>query len=461
MKNITAKILPAIASLTFVITSAATPVLAANYLDRKEWKWTVSSNCSPEGDITGVEGLYDGDVNTCWHSNYHAESGSAERINPHWIMIDRGTDTSPFDGLAYTPRQLTSNTSCTSYYVYLRDNDLSNTPSNSASAIVQRLGSPDAEGSWDGTSEEQFVQFEKTSNARYILFVNLTSASSNSAACAEMNLFSGSGTPSQKAYNAIKITPADSSEPHRIAINGSRLTMSMNFGYIRMSNSDITIEYAPSEVERFNFEHYDFNDGSLYAGTKKDVLTSRFNLNVLPRQGQCEAFNSVTLSAEGGLETRVNPAVTEPIRFYSGSNPVLTVMPSELGALASGTDYVITGVGAETDGNYSMTIPAELFIEPDGARSEAAEINWTVNLSAIESVKANDDCPTLTLSHNNGRLTVGGITGADSVNLISTSGAVVMTAKVTSGGTATLTVGSLARGVYLLNVNNTTLKIIL
>ncbi|MDE6366866.1 MAG: T9SS type A sorting domain-containing protein, partial [Muribaculaceae bacterium] len=60
-----------------------------------------------------------------------------------------------------------------------------------------------------------------------------------------------------------------------------------------------------------------------------------------------------------------------------------------------------------------------------------------------------------------GRLTVGGITDANTVSLINTAGITVVTATVSPSGTAVINTGALGRGVYLLNVNTTTLKIIL
>lgn len=455
--------LQAIAALGAVFAGGSANAYATDYLDRSGWIWYASSTCAAESpDIAGLEGIHDNNINTCWHSNYHAESGTAERTNPHWIMIDRGSDTSEFDGLAFTPRQNTTNTACTSYYVYARSYDMRSTPASSVTAIVQALGAPDESGSWAESTDEKFIQFEKASTARYILFVNITSANSNSAACAEMNLFKGkpgSSGGSSGSFNAIKITPMVSATPHRIAINGNELTMSAGYGYIRMSNSDITIEYSPAEVARMNFENYDFGNES-YIGPKKDVLTATFGLTASPAPGKTDHLGSVTLSGADGTAMRLNPEVNEPIRFMHGSTLMRAIEPSELPLLASGNSFIISDLPATADGNYSMRVPASLFIEPDGARSEATDFNWTLGESgAIESVAA--DCPTLTLSHSEGRLTVGGITDANTVSLINTAGVTVVTAAVSPSGTAVINTGALGRGVYLLNVNTTTLKIIL
>lgn len=443
-------------------TLAAAPCAsAAGYLDRSAWSWKSSSICAAEGDITGLEGLYDGDVTTCWHSNWHAESGSAERSNPHWVMIDRGTDSSQFYGLAYTPRQESVNQACTSYYIYLRDTDLSSTPATSVTDIVNTLGSPDASGTWEATLDEKFAIFDKPSTARYILFVNVASYNSSSAACAEMNLTTDSEVnPGTNAYNAIKITPVKGRD-HRIAICGNELTMSMSFGYIRMSNSDITIEYAPEEVERFSFERYEFDNDATYAGSKKDILSETFSLATNPAPGKVESLTDIRISAAGGLETRINPSASEAVKVCGNDGSVIrSIAPQEL-AIA-GTDYVIGGVNATESGTYSLAVPAELFIEPDGARSEALNAEWTIadqEQDAIEAIKA--DCPTLTLRHVGGNLIVGGIISSKSVALVNTSGAIMVTAKVNAEGTAVLPVGSLAKGVYLLSINETTLKIII
>jgi len=440
---------------------AATPAAGTNYLDRSAWSWKASSTSVADGDITGIGGICDDNVNTCWHSNWHAAAGSPERSNPHWVMIDRGTDRTKFNGLAYIPRQSSVNQACTSYYIYLSDTDMSSTPASSADDIISALGAPDASGSWEGTSAEKFATFDKESDARYILFVNLTSLNSSSAACAEMNLFSGTGGGSTtNAYNAIRITPADGSTPHRIAIKGTELTMSMSYGYIRMSNSDITIEYDPTEVGRFNFERYTFDADASYTGTKKDVLSETFGLNVTPAAGQLTELTDITISPAGGMTTRLNPAVTESIRLTGGDTIVREVTPDGIAAIASGTDYILSAVNATAPGTYTLTIPAGLLIEPDGARSEAIDMSWTINTGQDTIEELDADCPTLTISHSGGNLIVGGITDASEVALVNTAGITVMTAPVSSG-TATLPVAGLAKGVYLLSINQTTLKIIL
>lgn len=451
-----------------LLIAASLSASAQTYLDRSGWTWSASSACAAaDNDIAaGLSGICDDNPQTCWHSNWHAASGTPERSNPHWVMIDRGSDRTPFTGLAYTPRQSTPNQACTSYYIYLSNTDLSSAPASSASDITDALGEPDASGSWEGSTAEKFVTFKEESTARYILFVNLTSLSSSSAACAEMNLLADAGGVIVTPFNAVRITPADGSAPHRIAVRGSELSLSMHLGYIRLSNSDITIEYSPAEISRFNLEKYNFgSDATAYDGPKKDILTSTFPLAISPAEGELTAgISEITLSTPGFPATRLNPEVTESIRFTGGDALIRAIPPTELPALAVGPDYVISGLTATAPGSYALTVPAALFIEPDGARSEAARFSWTLpdpnaGQDAIESIAA--DCPTLTVSHSGGNLTIGGITATPEVALIDAAGRTVMTARVSSGGSATLRVGSLPRGVYLLSLNQSTLKIIL
>lgn len=261
----------------FILGATISASAEEGYLDRSKWKWFSSSICEPytDTDIRGLEGLYDGDPTTCWHSNYRAAAGTAERSNPHWIMIDRGTDTSEITAISYLPRQNSVNQACTSYYIYLADRDLGSCPATSAADILSAMGTPDVSGIWEASLEEKTAKLEKPCSARYILFVNVTSVNSSSAACAEFNLIgpngSGGGTPATDAYNAVRILPADGSAPHQIAIQGDALTFTMQNGYIRMANSDIIVEYLPEEISAFKFIHYDFPADKSYIGDRDDV----------------------------------------------------------------------------------------------------------------------------------------------------------------------------------------------
>lgn len=450
--------------LLLSIIAAVVPASATNYLNRSGWKWSSSSICAAgtDSDIAGLGGMYDGDRNTCWHSNYLADSGTPERSNPHWVQIDRGSDNSTFNGLAYLPRQSSDKTACTRCYIYLRDTDMSSTPATSEQDITSALGAPDYIGMWSRDSQEKFAEFEKPSNARYILFVNVESNNSSSAACAEMNLFTGKPTEGggggeSKAFNAIRITPKGSSTPHRIAIKGGTLAMSMNFDYIRLSNSDITVEYPMTEVEKFNFENYNFGDES-YIGDKQDVLTSRFEVTVSPAAGRITALNEITIGFPGSV--RVNPAAESGISVTRGAETILSLEPQALETYKVGEGYAFTGLGATVHGEYTMVIPEELFISADGSRSEAVNHVWLIGdeQEAIDEIKA--DCPTVTFAREGSILTVGGITGASEATIYDLDGRRMLSAPVVNGR-ARFDVKNIAKGAYLLNINSTTLKILL
>lgn len=254
-----------------LMAAAALPAAATDYLDRTGWSWSTSSEL-PSGydyDVSGLAGICDGDASTCWHSNYLAQSGTPERSNPHWIMIDRGSDSKPFYGLSYLTRQSTLNQCCTEYMIYLSDSDMSSAPATSVEDIISALGTPDYRNSLSPTSEEIVINFDKASTARYILFVNVSSNASSSAACAEMNLVAGAGAPAG-TFNALRIYPADGSDVHYIAIDGANLSFSLVNGRARFGNSQITVEYDPAEFARVEFDNYEFTD-SLYVGPKVDI----------------------------------------------------------------------------------------------------------------------------------------------------------------------------------------------
>lgn len=255
------------------------PALADGYLDRSGWEWYASSICANEQDITGLDGIHDGDPSTCWHSNYHAGNGTPERSNPHWVMIDRKDDKSQITALSYLPRTSgDGRTTCTQYAIYLSDSSLENTPADSYQSILDELGDPDYEGKLTGgVFDEQIIELTKGSLARYILFVNVNSNGSSSAACAEMNLIGPDGTGS--AQNPVQPTADVNSiliatkggQNHRIAIDGDNLSLSMSGTWLRLANSQLTVEYSMSEVTHFKAEKYAWPDNVAYEGTKTDV----------------------------------------------------------------------------------------------------------------------------------------------------------------------------------------------
>lgn len=442
------------------------PARADEYLSRDIWKWSASSICDPDGqDIAGLDGIHDDNSYTCWHSNFHAENGTPERSNPHWVMIDRGSDTTPFYGISYLPRQSTINTCCTGYLVYLSDTDLSDTPATSVTDIMAKLGSPDYSGSWTASFDEKFVAFTKSTTARYILFVNVSSNSSSSAACAEMNLLAkkhSEGGGDGGAFNAVKITPADGSTPHRIAIDGTNLSISMSGTAVHMSNSGITVEYEPEEIANFTFENYDFEEGEFYTGTKRDIYDNPFDLTVTPADGELFELTQFTISAALGALPTPNPSCEENIVLRRGKTARRNISVAKMAEYATEDAYVVTGLHESTLGEYTLTIPEGFFIDAIGCRSNPLVVNWTLVEdpdSAIEEVKAADDCPTLLLRRDGSDLIVGGVTASQYVTLVSASGVTAARVPVSGHGVAIIPVGSLAHGVYLLNANNTTIKI--
>lgn len=460
--------------------AAAMPAAAQEYLDRSAWKWSASSICAPENDdIAGLEGIHDGNINTCWHSNWHAESGTPERSNPHWVLIDRGSDATPFYGLAYTPRQNSVNNACTSFMIYLRDEDLSSTPATSAEDIVAALGSADYSGAWEGSTDEKFANFNKPSTARYVLFVNVSSHSSSSAACAEMNLlakkYNGGGSAGSEPFNAVRITPADGSAPHRIAIDGTALNISMSGSAIHMGNSGITVEYSTAEVAHFTFENYEFEAEQLYQGTKRDIYDNPFDLTVTPAEGELTELTEVTIASAVGALPAPNPACEGNVTIRRGKITRRTISTARMSEYATADAYVISGLTETTPGDYSLTIPEGFFLDSEGCRSNPLEIHWTMvekpvepdpgpdqpggDQDAIDEVEA--DCPTLTLSRDGANLIVGGVTLSPRVTLVSTSGTTVADVPVSARGVAIIPVGSLAKGIYLLTANQTTLKLTL
>lgn len=504
----------------------ATPALsAADYLDRSAWSWATSSECQAEEDITGLMGIYDGNTSTCWHSNYHAASGTPERTNPHWVMIDRRTDSSLVYGLAYVPRQSNGDnpaTACTEYALFFSDRTFEGTTAASYDAIVSELGSPDVTGSWAGDATEKFVIFEKPVSARYILFVNISSNGSNSAACAEMNLLGkgGSGVvdPNNPGYNAIKIVTA-AGDSHRIAIDGEQLAFSMADGNIRMGNSAITVEYAMDEVKYFKPEQYDFEAEEFYNGPKTDIYFQPVEVVLDIESLTLEEGQSAVLTAT------VTNAPDEAETIWSSSDETVATVDShgKVTAVAPGTSIVTVACGdASAECRLTVTakpiVPVEISITPESVTIEEGKtfrltatvlngsasdrIIWNCSDMAVVTVDADGlltavapgtavvtaqcgdasaqcditvtaaphqgedgidapSTPTLTLRREGESLVVGGITAGRVVALFSLGGVKVSEAPVSDDGTAVLTVGSLPRTTYLLSVSGLTLKITL
>lgn len=437
----------------------------SQYLDRESWTWSASSICQPEDDIVGLKGIADEDPFTCWHSNYRAETGTPERANPHWVMIDRGTDASEFFGISYLPRQSQINTHCLEYMVYFSDEDMSQTPATTVEDIKAFLGEPDLAGAWDQNYNEKTAVTRKASTARYILFVNCSSYASSSAACAEFNLLAQQqalpGLP-----NAVKITPADGSEPHRIAIDGTNLNISMAGTAIHMSNSGITIEYTPEEVSFFSFEQFTFEENSLYSGSKSDIYENPFDLAVTPASGDITKFSDITITAAMGAVPTVNPAANRNVTIHRGKLARRTVSPTKMPEYATENGFVIPALSDTVLGEYTLTIPEGFFIDSTGSRNNELVVVWNLiedsddgngDLDAIEEVTS--DCPTITFKRSGNDLIVGGVTLSRYVTLTNMAGITVAKVAVSGHGVAVIPLGNLTRGVYLLNANNKTIKL--
>lgn len=475
-----------LASAMAAVAALGAAAADGDYLDRSGWTWSTSSDCTPEEDIKGIDAIHDGDAETVWHSNYHADSSSPERSCPHWVMIDRGSDTTPFYGLSNLPRNLGPNTACTSYLIYVSDSPFGTVPSDSQASIESSLGQAQYSGTWTGDISEKFCVFDKASTARYILFVHLESYSSRSAACAEMNLLTRQGANGNQGdsstFNALKITNIDGTE-HRIAIDGQNLRISMNADAIRLGNSGITVEYSPAEVNQFTFENYVFDENDpFYFGTKTDALTKKtFNLTVEPADGATVGIlREVRIFPPAGALPSINPDCKLPVNIRRDNNKwSLDVTGTELASMASETDgcYIIGGFEESKVKDYILTIPAELFIDSEGAFSTALTATWHVTGQEPDPVPDPDpdpdpdeedsisevgaDIPTITFRLEAGNLIVGGVGSASRVNLVSTSGSIVASAPVSARGVAVIPVGSLPHGFYLLNANRVTLKITL
>ncbi len=441
---------------------------AEGYLDRSSWKWSASSICEPsagdDGDIAGLPGLYDGDPSTCWHSNWHAAAGTPERSNPHWIMIDRGGDTSEFTAISYLPRQKNINTACTSYMVYFADRDLSDCPATSAADIYATMGNPDLSGSLEATAEEKIIKLEKATSARYILFINVESVSSSSAACSEFNLIGPGGTQGgddpleTNAYNAIRMIPRAASEkPSQIAIQGDALTFSMNQGWLRMSNTDITVEYNLADIKSYKFIHYNFAGNQSYVGDQKDVLTSKFNLAVIPAPATVETLGSVAIVPPSA--SRANHSVEGRATLSSPAGTIASFSADELDSLrADDGSYPLISEPLTQPGEYTLTVPADMLIIADGSRSLPFEATWTVSdQSGIRQA----EIQTLAISRQGAVLYISGIDGSGTLTLVDLQGRPAASARISAEGTAAFNVGALQTGVYLLQVNKTTLKITL
>lgn len=500
-----------------IVCAALMPsvVNGADYLSRTAWNWYTSSECAQEADITGLKGLYDGDLFTCWHSDYHAENGTPERANPHWVMIDRMTDTSLAYGLSYLPRQ-NSNlaTACTEYAIYFSDKSLGSTTAASWDAIVDELGEPDVHGSWAGDETEKIVMFNKPTAARYILFVNILSNGSSSAACAEMNLMSkagGSGMTPGGSFNAIRIVTPDG-DMHHIAIDGAQLAFSVANDNIRMGNSSITVEYAMDEVKYFQPDNYEFADDEFYNGPKRDVYDPSVEISLdltslTIEEGQTTKLTAtltnapegakviwetsdksvVTVDGDGNItavahgnasvKARCEDAVAEckVTVVPKPAVPVEITLNTVSLTLEEGKTYRLTASVKNADAEIVWSSSDNMVASVDNkglvtalkagkavitatCGGAAAECEVTVTAKTedgIEEVQSR----TLTLKREGDTLFVGGISRGSEAVLHSLGGVKLRSGNVNAAGIAEISVAGLPRATYLLSVSSITLKI--
>lgn len=423
-----------------IICAALMPSVAhgSDYLNRSGWSWSTSSECAQEDDIAGLKGIYDGNTSTCWHSNFHAANGTAERSNPHWVMIDRGTDTSLAYGLSYLPRQNSDNpgTACTEYAIYFADRSLGSTSASSWDAIVAELGQPDIKGTWVGDSSEKIVMFDKPNTAKYILFVNIKSNGSNSAACAEMNLISkagGSGlNPGGSPYNAIRIVTPDG-DSHRIAIDGQQLAFSIADRNIRLGNSSITVEYSMDEVKYFQPDNYEFATDELYNGPKRDIYELPVEISLDPANLTIEEGQTAELTA------------------------TLANAPEDAQVVWGTSDKTVAKVNSK--GTVTAVAPGTAKIT---ARYEdvTAECHVTVTAKPVDGIAAAQES-TVTLKLEGETLIIGGIGSGSEAVLHSLDGVRLRSGVASASGVAKISVAGLTRTAYLLSVSGLTLKIII
>ncbi len=333
-----------------MLGASALAAQATTYLDPSGWSWSASSTCSTEGSL---DAIHDGDVDTYWHSDYNATD--ANRYCPHWVQIDRQSDTKEFTALTYMPRYTSStNTYVTKYRIYLSDVSFGNLSTVDESV----LGTADYSGEWDATYEEKVAQLTKSSTARYILFVIDSTVSTRSAACAELRLCSSydgsssstntgntgnTSTTTDGKYNAVKITTtAADSRVDYIAISNNTLSISLaSANVVALINAGISIQYEVSEVATYTFANYTFSTNAYYEGPKKDGEVIEPEPEPEPGTDQ-SGINETAVSAIG----------------FSYENHVLTLCglsPADQVTLYNASGVIIANPGVDAQGSVSIS----------------------------------------------------------------------------------------------------------
>ena len=434
--------------------------LADNYLDRSGWSWSCSSEIESDGG--GIKAIADGDRSTYWHSNYQS-SNDKDKVCPHWIVIDRGSDKSTFEGFSYLPRYGSFNNLVTEFSVYLSDKSFGNI------TYVENLGNATYTGTFPSQNEnydECTFSFGKKHTERYMVFVIENCNSGRSAAIAEFNLLSTSGstTTPTSAYNSVLIQTY-AGDKHRIAMDGDNLTVSLSDGAVRMGNTGYTVEYEIPEVRYFSFENYEFPEETYYVGTKPDIYGG----------GKDPVHFTMAASVDGKIYNNPVTAIrfchaervplkvdskNDYVTLQRGVEPVYKWSATDLNKAYNPSTNVFdfSGLNIATDGVYTLTVPAFMLSETDCPINKNLLYTATFSIDMTSSL-TEDAVPTLTFRTEGGYLKVGGITSGTEAILYSINGSVVASAAVNLLGNAYLPIASLPRGAYVLSVDGKSFKL--
>lgn len=111
---------------------------------------------SQEAGSGNASNLTDGDSNTIWHTMYSVTVAK----HPHWVDLDAG-ETKLIKGFTYLPRQDGVNGNVKDYTIHISTNG-------------KEWGEPVQKGTFDRSSKEKRVMFDKPVKGRYIRFTALS-----------------------------------------------------------------------------------------------------------------------------------------------------------------------------------------------------------------------------------------------------------------------------------------------
>lgn len=447
--------------LSLALAAAASLGATANsYLDRSSWSWRCSSEIVSDGG--GIKSIADGDRSTYWHTNYES-SNQLDKFCPHWVMIDRGSDKTSFEGFSYIPRYGNYNNLITEFRVYLSDSDFGTISS------VYDLGTADYSGTFSSQNEsyeECTFAFGKQRTERYVLLVIDNCNSGRSTAIAELYLLSkadnGGGTTTSN-YNSLLIHNFDGTN-HRIAIDGEALNITLNGKAVHMSNSGFTVEYEIPEVDYFAFEQYEFPEDTYYIGTKKDLTGGAIEpehfdmISNIDGKTFTETVTSIRFSHPDHVDVQVSG--TDAVTLQRGVEPVYRWTAEELRKAYNPTTHLFdfSDLNISTDGTYTFTIPAFMLSEVEQPQNYNLQLSHSFTIATNSGITS-AETTTLTFSHRGGRLVIGGITSGTEALLYSTTGVLVGQAPVNPLGVATIPTSALQHGAYILTVDGKSFKI--